>query len=235
MFVFTKPMGEKLAVIRKKSKLSQKEVAERMGIKSKAGQSYIAQLENGMIKNPGIKTICDYLSICGYPWGSYFNDISAMHFNMQNWKIISQVDIPRHYKKVSRDVAKYQHSIETKFSEKQGLKPLKIEKQEKMALGFLKHRVVIEPIETEVQKLLGELNAPLVSNQFYKAFVRECYRVIKKLTTKGISADSVSLAASIKLNQIIDKWVEKGLDRNILEKVKDIPIRYFQGPAGMSV
>jgi transcriptional regulator with XRE-family HTH domain len=32
MFIFSKKMGEKLAIIRKKSKLSQKEVAIRMGI-----------------------------------------------------------------------------------------------------------------------------------------------------------------------------------------------------------
>jgi transcriptional regulator with XRE-family HTH domain len=50
-------MGERLAQIRKQAKLSQKEVAERMGIKSKSGQAYIARLENGIIKNPSIKTI----------------------------------------------------------------------------------------------------------------------------------------------------------------------------------
>ena len=246
-FTLTKEIGNLLAKIRKEARLTQKDVAERLGLSEKAGKMYISKLEQGNIKNPSMNTILHYLTVCNKPWVSFFEKLAGIYFMKSHWKIISQVDIPRHYKKVTRDVAKYQHSIETKFSEKQGLKPLKQEKQEKMAIGFLKHRVVIEPIEREVQKLLGELNAPLISNQFYKAFARECYSALKKITTKArnakrrwskatsneenskeISVVSASSALNIKLNQIIEKWVQKGLERNILEKVKEIPIKHFQ-------
>jgi hypothetical protein len=111
-----------------------------------------------------------------------------------------------------------------------------------MTLKFLKHRAVIEPIEDEVQKLLGKLNIPLVYNQSYKDFVRECYSAIKKLTTlceapsseakmqvrnkestKNVSASS---AINMKLNQLIEKWVKKGLKWEILEKVKEVVYKY---------
>ncbi|MDH5682891.1 MAG: helix-turn-helix domain-containing protein [bacterium] len=41
-FVFTKEMAELLRKIRKKAGLSQKEVAERMGLSPKSGHSYIS-------------------------------------------------------------------------------------------------------------------------------------------------------------------------------------------------
>jgi hypothetical protein len=43
---------------------------------------------------------------------------------------------------------------------------------------------------------------------------------------KEISADSAFSALNIKLNQIIEKWIKKGLKREILEKVKEIPLKY---------
>jgi transcriptional regulator with XRE-family HTH domain len=246
MFVFDAKMGKKLTQIRKRAELSQKQVAERMGIKSTSGQAFIARLENGFVKNPSMKTILDYLSICGQGWGSYFKDISAIQFNKEHQDIISKIDIPQHYKKVTRDVAKYQYGIETKFANKQNLnptfprkgwvKPLTQQQKEKMSVKFGKHRTVIEQIERDITLLLGDLGEPYGYNQFYKAFARECYSVIRKITaktqkvenTKEISAVSASSAVNSKLNQIVEKWNIKGLKREILEKVKEIPIRFFQ-------
>jgi len=231
----TKEMGELLATIRKKAHLTQKEVGERMGFSGKTVRVYVSRLEQGKIKNPSMNTILHYLTVCNKPWVSFFEKLAGIYFMKSHWKIISQVDIPRHYKKVTRDVAKYQHSIETKFSEKQGLKPLKQEKQEKMAIGFLKHRVVIEPIEREITILLGDSGELPINNQFYKAFARECYSTIKKAnmplmdTGKKKEKSSVDICGlNEKLNQIIEKWVKKGLKREILEQVKQIPIRYLK-------
>jgi hypothetical protein len=59
-------------------------------------------------------------------------------------------------------------------------KAMPSEKFKKMAGEFLKYRVKIEPIEAIVQKKLGELNVPIILNQAYKNFMRECYKAIKK-------------------------------------------------------
>ena len=56
MFMFNKEMGKKLVLLRKKANLTQSEIAKRMRIKGKSGQSFIAQIETGKIKNPTIGT-----------------------------------------------------------------------------------------------------------------------------------------------------------------------------------
>ena len=232
-FTLTKEIGNLLAKIRKEALLTQKDVAERLGLSEKAGMMYISKLEQGKIKNPSMNTILHYLTVCNKPWVSFFEKLAGIYFMKSHWKIISQVDIPRHYKKVTRDVAKYQHSIETKFSEKQGLKPLKQEKQEKMAIGFLKHRVVIEPIEREITILLGDSGEPIINNQYYKAFARECYSAIRKANMPQMDTDKNQEKSSVNirglnLDKIIEKWVEKGLKREILEQVKEIPLKYYK-------
>jgi len=49
--IFTKEMADLLSKIRKKAYLSQKEIAERIGLSAKSF-AYISFLESGKIKNP---------------------------------------------------------------------------------------------------------------------------------------------------------------------------------------
>jgi transcriptional regulator with XRE-family HTH domain len=68
MFNFTKEMAKILRRLSKNANLTQKEVATRMGVKTKYGQGLIAQLEMGRVKNPSLQTIFDYLCACGSSW-----------------------------------------------------------------------------------------------------------------------------------------------------------------------
>ena len=245
--VITKELGSLLASARIKARLTQKEVGERLGFSGRSGRVYVSRLEKGGINNPSLWLILKFLTICEKPWSSFFEKLDGIYFNKQHERIIAQVPTTRYHRKIDRDVAKYTHSIKTKFSEKQKIKPLTQQKKDKMSLGFAKHRTNIEPIEREIQKLLGELSAPLWSNQFYKAFAREYYSAIKKITTlceapsskarmqarkgentKEISVNSAPSALNMKLNQIMEKWINKGLKREILDKVKEITEKYFK-------
>jgi transcriptional regulator with XRE-family HTH domain len=229
--VITKELGSLLASARIKARLTQKEVGERLGFSGRSGRVYVSRLEKGGINNPSLWLILKFLNICEKPWASFFEKLAGIYFTKQHDRIMAQVPTTRYHRKIDRDVAKYTHSIKTKFSEKQKIKPLTQQKKDKMSLGFAKHRANIEPIEREIQKLLGELSAPLWSNQFYKAFARECYTILKKnkplntlISQKELSASSV---LNIKLNQIIEKWAKKGLKREFLNKVKDIVLKYL--------
>jgi hypothetical protein len=91
-----------------------------------------------------------------------------------------------------------------------------------MAGGFLRHRVKIEPIETEVQRKLGELNVPIVQNQAYKDFARECYSALKKYYRKN------PLLLTQRFAEIMKTWKAQGLKEEILEKVKEIVISPFE-------
>jgi len=126
-------------------------------------------------------------------------------------------------------------------------KPLTKEKLQKMGTGFLRYRVKIEPIETKVQKKLGELNVPIAYNQAYKDFTRECYKALKrefrkkvpfdytdskKITTMGETNVSnrcnqkTSLESSF--DKIIKRWQAQGLKEEVLLKVKELIIAHFE-------
>ncbi|MEO0091916.1 MAG: helix-turn-helix transcriptional regulator [candidate division WOR-3 bacterium] len=218
MFIFTKEIGLGLKKIREKSGLTQKEVAERIGMKSASGRCYIARLEAGLIKNPSLRTILDYLSVCNYAWSKFFGELSAIQFSLNHNKIMQQAEIPKHYQKIDRDVAKYTHSIKTKFFPKQNIKPLAPEKQEEMAIKFLKHRKIIEQIEQDVTILMGNTEEPGIVNQFYKAFARECYRRFKKY---GAGPE-----AEAKISERFSVWQARGLKPELLKKVKELVGKY---------
>jgi hypothetical protein len=95
------------------------------------------------------------------------------------------------------------------------------EKQKKMVIGFLKYRVMIEQVETEVHKLLNELQVPFAFYQSYKDFARQCFSNLKKLYFKDQSLLSQRFTESIKM------WQRMKLDENVLQKAKEITIKQF--------
>ena len=56
-----------LALYRKKAHLTQKQIAERMGISVQYGESYISRLEKGKITNPRLETIMRFLDAYEIP------------------------------------------------------------------------------------------------------------------------------------------------------------------------
>ena len=100
-------------------------------------------------------------------------------------------------------------------------KPLPTKKQEKMAIGFTKYRIIIEKIEAEIHKLLCDLSIPPPWFVLYKGFARECYRAIKKYY--GRAPDKLNTA----LKDITTRWQKQGLKQGVLLKIKDKIISTF--------
>jgi transcriptional regulator with XRE-family HTH domain len=106
-------------------------------------------------------------------------------------------------------------------------KPLPTAKQEKMAIGFTKYRIVIERIEAEIHKLLCDSGVKTVWFVLYKDFAREFFQTLKKYYNQ----DTKIFAE--KLKNIIDRWQKEGLPREILiqlqKKIESMvsPIKKF--------
>jgi len=118
MFAFTPEIAIKLANLRKQSKLSQTEVASRMGINPKTGQSYIAQLEKGKIKNPFMSTILNYLDAVGVSWETFFRELAKSRSKQIHSEIMQGVILTHHdvmgknlIKKLDRDTMLYETKI----------------------------------------------------------------------------------------------------------------------------
>jgi len=94
-------------------------------------------------------------------------------------------------------------------------KPLPSEKQEKMAVGLTRYRIIIERIEAEAHKLLCELSIPTPWFSLYKGFVRECYKAMKKYCAKNQELLNKSLT------DIVHKWKKEGLKQDVLLKLQN--------------
>jgi hypothetical protein len=94
-------------------------------------------------------------------------------------------------------------------------KPLPTQKQEKMAIGLTKYRIIIERIEAEAHKLLCELGIPTPWFSLYKGFVRECYKALKRYYGRNQELLNKTL------NAIVRKWLKEGLKENVLLKLQE--------------
>jgi hypothetical protein len=101
-------------------------------------------------------------------------------------------------------------------------KPLPTKKQEKMAIGFTKYRIIIERIETEVHKLLCELGVKTPWFALYKGYTRECYRGLKKYYGKN-----PELLQKV-FNEIDQRWMKEGLNKDILIKLRGKIISVYE-------
>jgi len=195
MFIFTKEMAEKLRKIRETARLTQQEVALRIGVKTKSGKSVISQLESGMVKNPTLKTILDYLRACGSSWPEFFKQLDAIDFRTRHEKMISQIPIPPTQRKIKRDAMRYEIGIEF---------PSKEKPKRDIDFDRLKSR-----IESKVSAYLIKNKIQENQSSFYQKFVREYFNFLATLNKSGLKA-------------VTDKYQRTGLKNNILYGLKKI-------------
>jgi transcriptional regulator with XRE-family HTH domain len=209
MFIFTKEMAEILRKIRETARLTQKEVALRIGVKTKSGKSVISQLESGMVKNPTLKTILDYLRACGSSWPEFFKQLDAIDFRTRHENLsacghaqaemISQVHPPPTQRKIQRDAMRYEIGIEF---------PSKEKPKRDIDFDRLKSR-----IEGKVSAFFTRRGHSEQSEESrladYRKFVKEYFDFLSTLNKSGMKAVS-------------DKWQRTGLKTNILYGLKKI-------------
>ena len=222
MVVFSKEIAGKLTRLRKQSAFSQMEVAERMGINPKTGQSYIAQLEKGMIKNPFMSTILNYLDAIGVSWESFFRELSALRSKQSHAEIMSQVKLPsdtKLQKKLDRDTLLY----ETKIKPPQNY-------YTKVDLELVKQKV-----EEKVRKYCQNLRIKDELVPYYLNFANEILTatkyepIIKKYSGSGISVHYLTkiMNIAIKTHHIEQAKVQKQKPLR-REKAKAMAVKYLR-------
>jgi len=112
--VFTDKVGELLTDIRKQAKLTQTEVANRLGLSTESGKKYISYIETGRIKEPSFSIIILYLEACNTPYMDFFDKLSQLRFRERHQEIMSQATTIKNKKlmqKIDRDTALYAENI----------------------------------------------------------------------------------------------------------------------------
>jgi DNA-binding XRE family transcriptional regulator len=214
-FVFTKEMAENLKKIREKARLSQIEVAKRIGLTYKTADSFISHLEKGRIKNPSLGVILLYLRACGESWSEFFKHLDAIDFRTRHENLsacgpacsagavgrhaqaemIASVHPPPTQRKIQRDAMRYEIGIEFPSKEKP------------------KRDIDFDRLKSRIE---GKVSAFLIKNEieenqasFYQRFVREYFDFLATVNKSGMKA-------------VTDKWQRTGLKTNILFGLKKI-------------
>lgn len=224
--LMTKEIGRQLADVRKQSYLTQAEVGKRLGFSAKTAKIYISKLERGVITNPSLWLVLDYLTICEKPWSAFFDKLANIYFMKKHWILIGAVPAVFSYRKTDKAVAHYEYGLDNKFAYKQKIKPLTEFQKQKMATGYARYQAFMHMIEKDITRYLGDSGEPYGLNQFYKAFARQYYSAIRKYQTqmdtdKKKEKSSVDIGGK-NLDKIFEQWMNRGLKREILEKVKEV-------------
>ncbi len=70
-FLFTAELGRRLAALRQRAGLTQRQLASEMGLLPAAGHSLVGRLERGRVRRPTLGVVADYLRACR----AGFNDV----------------------------------------------------------------------------------------------------------------------------------------------------------------
>jgi len=113
---FTPEMGFWLREIRVQARLTQDEVAARMGLQGKGRKSVVSTLEAGLVLNPYFSTIVYYLLACGAPMGRFCDKLNTLGLLPVEPASLEDSGFPvqtrqRLLGKASRQVDKYQRRM----------------------------------------------------------------------------------------------------------------------------
>jgi len=205
MFIFTKEMAKNLKAIRERSGLTQREVAKELGLKSKYGRSFIARLENGLVSNPSLRTILDFIRICGVSWPEFFQQLDTIDFKMRHEKMISQLPVPPTQRKIQRDAMRYEIRVEFPSKEKEEIDFERLKKQIKDKVEALlnKEGVALTPTLSHP----GRGGEAVMTA--YQRFASEFFDFLAALNKPG-------------MKMVIEKYQRAGLARHLIFKIKKI-------------
>ncbi len=202
---YTKEIAKLLLKVRQQANLSQKEVANRIGLSLKSGKAFISHLEKGRIKNPPIGTILLFLRACGGSWVEFFKELDRIDFKLRHEKMIAQLPKPPEKRKVERDATKYEIGIEFPSKEKEEIDFNRLKKQIKDKIIRLVNKENITLTSVLSHQGRGE-NASIAA---YQKFALEYFDFLAALNKPG-------------MKMVTDKYHRTGLRLHLLYKIKKI-------------
>ncbi|MCX7785913.1 MAG: helix-turn-helix domain-containing protein [candidate division WOR-3 bacterium] len=177
---FYKELGKVLAKYRKSARLSQAELAKRIGLSKKRGYCHISELENGRTKKPSLDIILRYLKVCQVPWPKFFQELAQIDFRIEHEKILSQIEMPstltpQMRQKVDRDTALYETKIQYPKAPfpKLDWERIKIKVDKKVKELLFNHQLTEDqktPYFTFVKELIDNYDNPQVETIFEKYY-----------------------------------------------------------------
>ena len=218
MFNFTEGMAKILRRLRENANLTQKEVATRMGVKTKYGQSLIAQIEMGKVKNPSLRTILDYLRACGESWPEFFKQLDTIDFKMRHEKMIAQVYPPPTERKIQRDAMRFEIGVEFPSKEKEEIDFERLKKQIKEKVTAL-----VNKADTTLTPTLSHRGRGGKSDSSLRGAKRQSN------LKESIASKEIATLPMVARNDILEKTAQVSGDKeNLINSYQKFALEYFE-------
>ncbi len=210
-------LGARLKELRQKAGLSQMKLAGKMGFNPTHGYKYVFRLEKGLVPNPTLRTITSFLEACEAGW----QDIVDLLPSSADPAPETGKARParKHGRKKGRPPFP-KPAPRKEPARPRDSRPLRIRLRSQLLAeraertrNFWKG---VEQAEQATSRLLRSMRMVSSEQHDYLAFVRTCCSIINAFSPAQAKAAEREIVAAVQ------SAVTKGLDRNVLLRVKAI-------------
>jgi transcriptional regulator with XRE-family HTH domain len=224
----TVEMGNRLRELRRRAGLTQKQVAERMGLRGEQAYKLAWRLESGRGKDPSIGTIARFLRACGARWYHFCDvlepvetaDIAAPEAAKE---LLPEQAVERAEAAARDETWRYSKNQQEFFH----LKPEAPEARQESIEKFMTYRMLENVIQQGVLEVLRESSVATIMYPVYRGVARHILGLLwrKAKTEKGRAEMMAELpkcpeCICDKLDEKEPDWTDMGLDLELVAQVQ---------------
>jgi transcriptional regulator with XRE-family HTH domain len=226
-----KEIGQLLRKLREKVRLSQTEVAKRIGISPKTGHGFISRLESGQVKSPPLYVIIFYISACGQSWPEFFKELDRIEFKMRHEEMISLLPPEVTQRKIQRDAMRYEIGVEFPSKAKEEIDFARLKKiiKDKVTVLVNKEEATLSsvlspnrvPPESGLLTHEGSIRRPEEGRFDHQGRGGEAVRT----AYQKFALEYFDFFASLNkagMRMTADKYLRAGLQYNLISKIRKI-------------
>jgi len=221
-----------------KARLTQQEVAERMGLVGKLRRKKIERLEQGKSINPTLSTVARYLRACGARWEAFTDLLHKLEPIPIPTHAIEQTEFkPEVKERIVRATKTQIDEFQKKLA--YPLRPTKPEAPAKQAASVARlrnYRTAINIIEQAVNQILAPTQTSVMGYLWYKALARDFlgilwHRAQKPEGKAELQQAMPKLPQSLieRFEKRVKKWEHYQLDPEIIGKIQaEVVSRFYK-------
>jgi transcriptional regulator with XRE-family HTH domain len=217
---FSGQMRARLRSFRLAAKLSQDELALRMGYFGPSRRRLVERLENGRIAEPTVKMVARYLQGCGARWHSIVDLLESVPpVKLDIVKVRSR----KFTEAVKQKTEEQAQAVNQAMAYMRPERPVSPERRKQGTKRYSEYRLIANVIEQAVTEVLRTTELSMVHYGAYQAVGRYCLSTLWKLS-KDLPGSRLKqqLRKLIKpeLEAMHKEWQNWGLDMKIVLRVQ---------------
>jgi len=226
---FTPELGARLRSIRKGARLTQDELAQRMGYTSVGRRMLLQRLETGRVSKPTLEMVARYLQGCAARWGSIIDLLEAVPPVKLD---ISRVKSRKFPEELKQRTEEQTQAVAQGLAYMRTEKPIAPEQHKQGVKRYSEYRLVANVIEQAVTETLRHTDLSFVQYGAYQAVGRYClstlWRLSQDLPKTGLKKRLAKLVKP-ELKAMRQEWRSWGLDMKTVLAVQRRVLELFPG------